>query len=615
MRAWRLGREGASTVLDATPTSVPVGALHPALLDASLHGIPADASVFSAALSPELAPLPYRVPTLHVYGPAPTSGEVRCEVRFSGAGEGDRFPEFLIQLVHGERVWLSWVITMIGLPKGSIGMALARSDAAASLPRQALRPRRAPPRKAAGVTTLTRESVQRSRLAPRHRRGRVRRVRRRADRRPRAPRPSPRRPPVHRALGRHEPPPPTSPSPLPARVETEGSLARVADAGAPRLDLASTSAWWRSWLGPGTRAVEDLFFALVRRFVGRVVLVDPEGFAALPRPAVLYLANHQTMVESLMFVVLLGPLADVPTLGLAKIEHRDSWIGHLSRAVAAWPGARYLLEFFDRNDKAALPGILQRIATRMATRRESLLVHVEGTRSLLRRRAVMQMRLRHHRHGRPRNAAIVPVHFAGGLPRESGGARLDFPLGYGRQDHWVGRAILPETLKAMPYGERRAAVVGAINATGPSPAAEMPNPGDPELADTITRWATRTGASTAHAAILTALAHERDLQPSWRRVLAGMESGTLIVEDTAEDRAVAAIAADLYGPRGPAGGGALGLPRRPGLGAPRGPPWKALPALRESTSAAVFAPNGVLDPACRGSPCPYTPGCARGRRR
>src|SRR6202012_3651264 len=103
--------------------------------------------------------------------------------------------------------------------------------------------------------------------------------------------------------------------------------------------------------------------------------------------------------------------------------------------------------------------------------------------------------------------------------------------------YWAGRPILPETLKAMPYGERRATVVAAINATGPSPATEIRNPADPELAGAINAWAARTGSSTAHAAILTALAREPDLQPSWRRVLAGMESGRLVVEDTPGDRA------------------------------------------------------------------------------
>jgi hypothetical protein len=48
-----------------------------------------------------------------------------------------------------------------------------------------------------------------------------------------------------------------------------------------------------------------------------------------------------------------------------------------------------------------------------------------------------------------------------------------------------------------------------------------------------------------------ALAREPDLEPAWRRVIEGMKSGRLLVEDTPEGRSVAAIAADLYGPQGP----------------------------------------------------------------
>jgi len=259
------------------------------------------------------------------------------------------------------------------------------------------------------------------------------------------------------------------------------------------------------------------------------------------------------MVESLMFVVLLGPLSGVQTLGLAKIEHRTSWIGRLQAAVAAWPGARdpHLLEFFDRSNKEALPGILQRIAGRMAAERQSLLVHVEGTRSLACGAPVQKISsviIDMAVHAR---APIVPVRFAGGLPRSPLTERLDFPLGFGRQDHWIGKPLLPEALEAMPYGERRAAVVRAINEAGPPIADEQPNPGDPELAAEVEAWAARTGAETAHAAILMALSREHDLQPAWRRVIEGMKSGRLLVDDTPEDRAVAAIAADLYGPRGP----------------------------------------------------------------
>jgi 1-acyl-sn-glycerol-3-phosphate acyltransferase len=553
MVAWRLGPEGASTRLDASPTAVPVGLLHPALLDASLHGIPADASIFSPELSPTLAPLPYRVPSLRVFGPAPTSGEVRCEIRFRGAGEGDRFPEFLLQLLHEERVWVEWTITMVGLPKGSIGMAPGPER------RAFLRDRRFVPgvrlsRAEGAATTLTRAAVQEIAWLP----GTVEAVYGSADFVQIALRehlghrlhvhPSTVRWDGAEAATAHEPL-----SRYPLRIETDGSLARIHDAGPPRLDLVPSSAWWRAWLGPGTRAVEDLFFALVRRFVGRVVLADPAGFAALRGKPVLYLANHQVMVESLMFVVLLGPLADVPTLGLAKIEHEKSWIGRLSAAVAAWPGARdpHLLEFFDRTNKEALPGILQRIAGRMLEERQSLLVHVEGTRSLSCGTPVLKMSsviLDMALHAR---AAIVPVRFAGGLPREATGERFDFPVGFGRQDHWIGAPILPEALEAMPYAERRARVIAAINGAGPPVASEGPNPGDPELAGEVAEWVARTGAETAHAAILMALARERELQPAWQRVIEGMRSGLLVVEDTAEDRAVAGIASELYGPRGP----------------------------------------------------------------
>jgi 1-acyl-sn-glycerol-3-phosphate acyltransferase len=488
-----------------------------------------------------------------VYGPAPTAGEVRCEIRFRTAGEDNRFPEFLVQLVHEERVWLEWIITMIGLPKGSIGMAPGPAR------RAFLRDRRFVPgvrlsRAEGAVTTLGREAVQEIAWLP----GTVEAVYGSADVAQIAVREHlAHRLAVHPSTVRWDgAEAAAAQDPIaryPLRVEAEGDRARVSDAGPARKDLGAVSEAWRSWLGPGTRAVEDLFYALVRRFVGRLVLVDPDAFAAIRGRPVLYLGNHQTMVESLMFVVLLGPLSGVQTLGLAKIEHRTSWVGRLQAAVAAWPGARdpHLLEFFDRADKEALPGILQRIAGRMAAERRSLLVHVEGTRSLACGAPVQKVSsviIDMAVHAR---APIVPVRFAGGLPRDPLPARLDFPLGFGRQDYWIGAPLLPEALEAMPYGERRAAVVRAIQSTGPDLAEEQPNPGDPELAHAVAEWASRTGAETAHAAILMSLARERDLQPAWQRVIEGMRTGRLVVEDTAEERAVAAIAAQLYGPRGP----------------------------------------------------------------
>jgi hypothetical protein len=48
-----------------------------------------------------------------------------------------------------------------------------------------------------------------------------------------------------------------------------------------------------------------------------------------------------------------------------------------------------------------------------------------------------------------------------------------------------------------------------------------------------------------------ALSRAQDLEPAWRRVLEGMRTGELVLEGSPEGRAVAGIAAELYGPRGP----------------------------------------------------------------
>jgi 1-acyl-sn-glycerol-3-phosphate acyltransferase len=536
------------------------------MLDASLHGIPANASVFTPDMPPELAPMPYRVRELHVYGPAPTSGEVRCEVRFLGLAtpatpdDHRRYPAFAIQLAHEGRVWLTWTITMIGLPKGTIGMAPGRARRA-FLQGSDFVPGVRLSRTERAQTVLGAEDVAAIAWLP----GTVEAVYGATDVAAIAVREH-----LAHRLGVH----PrtvswdgtlasTSHEPLgryPLRVESQGDVVRVADAGAPHHDLEHVSTWWRKRLGPGTRAVEDLFYAMVRRFTGRLVLRDPRAFAALRGRPVLYLANHQTMVESLMFVVLMGPLADLPSLGLAKIEHRDTWIGRLSRAVAAWPGASdpQLLEFFDRSNKEALPGVLQRIAGRMAVERQSLLVHVEGTRSLRCGEPVVKISsviIDMAIHAR---APIVPVRFVGGLPRELSATRFDFPVGMGRQDYWVGAPLLPEALEAMPYGERRARVVAAINEAGPPVADEAPNPGDAELAHAVERWIAQTGAETALASILVALDRARGAlakaepgEPSWESVLDGMRTGHLELPDTPHGRAIAGIAAELYGPRGP----------------------------------------------------------------
>jgi 1-acyl-sn-glycerol-3-phosphate acyltransferase len=237
-------------------------------------------------------------------------------------------------------------------------------------------------------------------------------------------------------------------------------------------------AFWREWFQRGPWPIEDLYYGLAERFVRRVVLADPAAFAALRGRSVLYLANHQVGIESLLFSVIASGLAQRPTVTLAKAEHQTSWLGQLIKQSFSYPGVRdpQVITFFHREDRESLPAIMMDLAESLNER--SVMVHIEGTRSLSCRTPVEKMSGAFIDLAIARGAPIVPVRFVGGLPREPLETRLEFPVGFGQQDIWLGRPLDPAALAAVPYGERKRRVIGAINGLGPKNAAEEPLPGD-----------------------------------------------------------------------------------------------------------------------------------------
>jgi hypothetical protein len=90
---------------------------------------------------------------------------------------------------------------------------------------------------------------------------------------------------------------------------------------------------------------------------------------------------------------------------------------------------------------------------------------------------------------------IVPVRFVGGLPIEEMETTLDFPVGYGKQDYYVGRPIMPDELRVLPYAERRKFVMDAINNLGPSNETEVPYPPNPAFEKAVKTWMEKTGAT------------------------------------------------------------------------------------------------------------------------
>ncbi len=514
LRSWKIGAHGSTAVIDLAGRGVPRGALHQGLLDALTHAIPHDAlSQWSSEISDDVVGYPYRIPVMRFYGEVPVAGEGRLEVRFAGFDGDARFPKYDLQLVVEGVVRVALTLVEVLLPKGPIGRAtrlerraflrdrrfvagvrLARSEGAATVATPAdVKPSDWLPGNVATIygvapgADLIAEVAVRDHVAARafvH----PSTVRVSADLRSATV--------AMRPLRRHF-----------LNVERAGDTVRVTDAAAPSVDLAPVESHWRTRFGIGAWPVEDLYYGLIERFVGDVVIADPEAFARVRGRSCLYLANHQVAVESLLFSVLVSALSDVATVTLAKAEHRGSWVGELIRHSFTYPGITdpNLITFFDREDRESLMRIIGELAQEMAQRGKSVMVHVEGTRALSCRQPVMKMSSAFIDMAFAVGAPIVPVRFVGALPVDDLAERLEFPLGYGRQDIWIGRPIEPDALRALPLKERKQVVLDAINGLGPASAREQPTAPDAAFARRVAAWTPRCGESTEHAVLLATL--------------------------------------------------------------------------------------------------------------
>jgi 1-acyl-sn-glycerol-3-phosphate acyltransferase len=316
------------------------------------------------------------------------------------------------------------------------------------------------------------------------------------------------------------------------------------------MDLGPVEEHWRRRFAIGAWPVEDLYYGLIERFLGDVVLTDPGAFARVSGKSCLYLGNHQVAVESLLFSVLVSALSGVATVTLAKAEHKESWVGELIHQSFSYPGITDpgLITFFDREDRESLMRIIGELAAEMAQRGKSAMVHVEGTRSLSCRQPVLKMSSAFIDMALAVGAPIVPVRFVGGLPAAELAERIELPLGYGRQDFWIGRPVWPEDLRGLPLKERKQVVIDAINGLGPGPEHETPYPPDPAFAEQVEAWRARTGTTAERAALLATL----DALPRFRseatpRLLEAARTGEPVSGDDPASRWLAGFARWLLG--------------------------------------------------------------------
>lgn len=508
----RRSEDGASAILDASKGGVPLGTTHQALLDAMTHAIPHDSlGVWFPEIGDDQVAYPHKLAWIEVYGPAP-KGRVRAEVRPLPIGDA-RHPRVGFQIIDGDQVWAAGELTEVCLPKGPLGAAEPRQRRAFLRDRQWVYQ--------LGLSSFNGETAS-ARASTLHASdwlpGTVASAYdlRLHDRLSEVA--------IKDLVGQHACVHPSEvdasvpcvrTTPLtrwPVELDVMTGRVTARSTGNPDLDIGRVKRWWSEWFGVGRWPVEDLYYGLIEEFVGQVHVEDPRAMEAIHGRSTLFLANHQVAVESLLFSILASGLTGVPTVTLAKVEHQHTWLGRLIEHSFNYPGVEdpEVITFFDREDKESLPRIIGQLAAQMMGPGRSVMVHIEGTRSLECRTPVQKMSSAFIDMALKTNSPIVPVRFSNALPIEPLDERIEFPVGLGRQDIHFGRPLLPEELAALPFKERKAVVIEAINGLGPSFDEEAPSPANPGLEQAVADFHARHPSTDAEHAVIGAVLERLD---------------------------------------------------------------------------------------------------------
>ena len=494
---------GASTMLDASAGTVPVGVLHPALLDAALHGIPHDQlHQWAPDIAADKVAFPARIIEMFLYNEIPEHGDVRCEVRFDGYYAKPDLPRFRIQLIGAAGVCVEFLLVEACFPKGPLG------SAAADERRRFLRDRQyveglSLSRQQQGETRLGEQEVAASDWMP----GTIEAIYGTTNVKDIA---------IKEHLAKRERlHPGVLPDALPlSRCALEITVhehevvirdeAGFDPANRP-MALDKLGQFWNPLFGLDAQWIGlDLWAGLLQRYVGRVLLEDPTSFAQLRGRGVIFVGNHQVQIESLLITSMLSMLTETQVVTMANAKHQNRWIGWFLQALANYPGAKdpQSILYFDQSRPDSMFELLDGLKPDLAAGTRAFFLHPQGTRSQSCREPVTKLSSLFIDLAIELDIPIVPIRISGGLPVAPISGKLEFTYHHGPQDYTIGRAIGADELVQLDYAERPRRVLGALNSLGPSPEHEQPNPGDLDFTARVAAWQQQTGASEIEATFL-----------------------------------------------------------------------------------------------------------------
>lgn len=541
LRETRRSHEGASCLMDAGGGTVPVGKIHPALLDGCTHAVP-----FSELTQwyPEIAKhwngLPRGVERVRLFAATPASGPVRCEIRPRGLNAVTGMPLAYVQFIVGERVWCDMDMEFalldgrpfVGATFGA-RRAFMRGEEYQRIRFSAFD---------GAVSTWAADDVARFQWMP----GQLETL----FKLPSALAPDAlalaitEKEHVGHLLDVH---------PSAVEVNADHTLATL-----PQFPLQAWPITTRAEAGrvevhsrgeavlTATRGVslfggaflEDLSRALRQSYVRHFRLVDPVALEALKGRPFIICGNHQTAIESMLFTDVFSRWAGLPVTTVTRTEHAASWMGRLTDFLWRYPKRAVAVNpqlLFDRDQPASFLAIMDAYKAAQATVPHSLHLHVEGEQALSCRHRVKRMSAVFVDLALDLDLPILPLRYSGGLPVEPLAEIVSFPVGFGQQDYTLGRPLMPEALRRMPRPKAAEWVVEIINQMAPLPEVETPLAGALGRGEQIRALCAARNVTEIQAAVIVALQTLADPSVTTRSILNFPVSGAAGVVASADE--------------------------------------------------------------------------------
>ncbi len=224
-----------------------------------------------------------------------------------------------------------------------------------------------------------------------------------------------------------------------------------------------------SGTGHGVTITSKMLACIFNQFVRNVLIEDIDDFKSIEGKPFIYLANHQTGIESL---IINGIKIEKPqfTMAMAKKELSESVndVGVLARLYYSHGEEERKssgLFFIDRESPATILSKLKELMGKIVEENIACLIHLDGTRASSCQEETKNVNSVIIDEAINNDIPLVPLRMTGGLPFE-GDRKLDFPVNAGKQDYWIGKSIRPDFLKTMNIKERKEYILNRLNNLG-----------------------------------------------------------------------------------------------------------------------------------------------------